>query len=87
MVSLVVLSGEFEKSQSSLSIENKRCLFSEASDLADTVSYAIEQDMLQRDDDSDPELICAFCSKRGHRSEACSYKDRVIRQSNQAAGY
>lgn len=56
-------------------------------DLADMINYGIEQETLHRDTESDPEVICSYCQRRGHKSTQCHTKDRAICMSNRAAGY
>lgn len=55
--------------------------------LNEMISYAIEQEIIHQDEDADPEAVCNYCGKKGHREVNCHQKERAIRNSNVAAGY
>lgn len=54
--------------------------------LASAISYAVEQETLQKPENVDYETICGYCDYRGHKSERCQTKDRHIQMSNSRAG-
>lgn len=56
-------------------------------DLSQIVNYAMEQEIIHRRDDTDPQSICAYCHTRGHRQEYCRGFDHDLRISNITAGY
>lgn len=51
-------------------------------DLVAITKLALEQDVLQQLDEPDLEVICMYCSKKGHRRRDCTARNKAIRESN-----
>lgn len=51
-------------------------------ELSIILKTALEQEVLQQMDEPDMELICMFCTNRGHRRRDCAIREKAIRDSN-----
>lgn len=51
------------------------------------IQFAIEQETMLKREETDPELICAYCGRNGHRLRNCRTKDADVNKSNATYGF